>query len=140
MDGSKLDPIRIVDVVTDEVTMPAGDGLGGSLYAVPLRLSRRPSALWAELFVETWDRPPRFSTMHRPGIARIIGDRIVLDGTTIDEIEKYHRDTLVLCVKVANEREAESLRARRNEEERRQRRAADHRRQVEEKAKKLSFD
>lgn len=53
---------------------------------------------WAQLFVETWNYPPRFTNMHRPGIARIQGDRGILDGTTVDEIEKHHRETLkVVC-------------------------------------------
>jgi hypothetical protein len=34
--------------------------------------------------------------MHRPNIARGTGDKVVLDGTTIEEIEKYHKETLVL--------------------------------------------
>lgn len=32
------------------------------------------------------------------GIARIDSDRIILDGTTIEEVKQYHRDTLILCV------------------------------------------
>ena len=43
--------------------------------------------------------------MHRPGIAKVSGDKIILDGTTIEEVEKYHRDTLVICVEAANEEE-----------------------------------
>jgi len=43
--------------------------------------------------------------MHRPGIARVIGNAIVLDGTTLEEVEKYHRDTLRLCVNEANKAE-----------------------------------
>jgi hypothetical protein len=46
--------------------------------------------------------------MHRPGIARVIGDRIVLDGTTIDEVERYHSATLQLAVDEANRLEREN--------------------------------
>jgi len=49
--------------------------------------------------------------MHRPGIARVTGERIILDGTTIDEVQKYHLDTLQLAVRVANE-QAEQHRQR----------------------------
>jgi hypothetical protein len=49
--------------------------------------------------------PPQFSSMHRPGIARVIGNAIVLDGTTLEGVEKYHRDTLRLCVNEANKAE-----------------------------------
>ncbi len=41
--------------------------------------------------------------MHRPGIASVYGNRVVLDGTTLDEVERYHRDTLKLVVDRANE-------------------------------------
>lgn len=41
--------------------------------------------------------------MHRFGKAKVVGNRIILDGTTIDEVKKYHRDTLVMCVDDANE-------------------------------------
>ena len=135
------EPVRIVEVATDEVTAPTLDGTSGSaLYTVPLRLSREPSRQWADLFVATWNRPPRFSTMHRPGIATVRGARIVLDGTTLEEIEKHHQDTLTLCVDVANQKEADILQVRGQEEERRRREVADHRKEVEERSKKLSFD
>lgn len=139
-DDGNRGPIRIVGVITDEVTTPTHDGSPGSaLYAVPLRLSRQPTALWAELFVATWNSPPSFSTMHRPGIATVQGSRIVLNGTTLEEIEIHHRDTLVLCVNVANQKEAEIIQTQRREKERRRRQADDHRREVEERAKKLTF-
>jgi len=34
------------------------------------------------------DNPPQFSTMHRPGIAKVTGNRIVLDGTTVEEFTR----------------------------------------------------
>ena len=38
--------------------------------------------------------------MHRPGIASVSGDRIILDGTTVEELERYHaaRDKLGLVL------------------------------------------
>jgi hypothetical protein len=77
-----VNEIRILNVIVDEVTSPRADGTRGSaLYAIPLRLSDYPSAEWSRIFTSTWDRPPSFTTMHRPGIARVQGNRIVLDGT-----------------------------------------------------------
>jgi hypothetical protein len=97
-------PLRILGVIADEVTMPRNDGSRGSaLYRVPFRLSRRPPPGWSEILRETWNRPPRFTSMHRPGILSVTGDKIILDGTTIEEVEKYHRDTLLLVVERANE-------------------------------------
>lgn len=101
--ASPDEPIKITGILVDEVSEPRMDGTRGSaLYAVPFKLSRSPSRIWSEAFLQTWRHPPRFSTMHRPSIARVSGDRIILDGTTIDEVRDYHRDTLVLCVERAN--------------------------------------
>jgi hypothetical protein len=44
--------------------------------------------------------------MHRPGIARIQGATITLNGTTIEEVERYHRDTLQLAVAETNKQYA----------------------------------
>lgn len=95
--------IIITGVVVDEVTTPKHDGTTGcALYRIPFQLSSRPSAEWQRVFLENWDRPPRYTTMHRPGIASVIGTKVYLNGTTIEEVEKYHRDTLLLAVDAAN--------------------------------------
>jgi hypothetical protein len=100
--------IKITGVIADEVSVPRNDGTRGSaLYRVPLQLSAYPTTEWAELFAATWNRPPQFTTVHRPGIARVVGDRVILDGTTIEEVEEYHRDTLVLVIRHVNQTIAE---------------------------------
>ena len=103
--GSGPESVRLVEiVVSEEVGTPRWDGTPGSaLYSVPIRLSRRPTTEWAKLFVQVWDNPPSYSTMHRPGIASAVGDRIILDGTTVEEIEEYHRDTLKAVVERVNQ-------------------------------------
>ena len=59
--------IKIIGVIKEEVGRPRNDGTAGSaLYKIPLRLSDTPSHRWAELFARNWDRPPSFSSMHRP--------------------------------------------------------------------------
>jgi len=40
--------------------------------------------------------------MHRPGIASVEGDKVVLNGTTIEEVERYHKKTLKIAVDMAN--------------------------------------
>lgn len=95
--------IKIIGIITDEVTIPKNDGSRGSaLYSIPFRLNRRPEHEWCELFINSWNSPPRFTTMHRPGIARVIGNTIVLNGTSIEDVKQYHRETLILAVEVAN--------------------------------------
>lgn len=104
------DPIHIMGIITDRVTVPSMDGTRGSaLYSIPFKLSKQPSSLWRKLFVDLWNNPPRFSTMHRPGIASVYSDEIVLNGTTIEEVRDYHRETLKMCVDLANQKEAQIL-------------------------------
>ena len=56
-----------------------------------------------------WDSPRTFTSMHRPGIAKVIGNKIILDGTTIEEVKKYHQETLTVVVKEANQLERKIL-------------------------------
>jgi hypothetical protein len=102
------DTVEIEGIDTDHVTAPRNDGTAGSgLYAVGIKLKQTPSPKWARLFPDNWDRPREWSTMHRPGIARVLGDRIVLDGTTIEEVRDVHVKTLKIAVEMTNEQAAE---------------------------------
>lgn len=113
--------IEIIGIITNEVTLPKNDGSRGSaLYRIPFRLNRAPDSTWNDLFVNSWDSPPRFTTMHRPGIASINNDKIILNGTTIDEVKDYHRDTLIICVKEANKKYKTLKDIQRNKEKRQQ--------------------
>lgn len=101
---------QIVGVDIEKTTPPRNDGtIGSDLYKVALKLSKAPSFEWKKIFVETWNNPLMFSVMHRPFIASVVGDDIILDGTTIEEISKYHKPTLIKCVKKANETEQQML-------------------------------
>ena len=96
-------PVRIIDVDRDGVGTPRNDGSPGSgLYRVPLRLNVSPDPKWVERFVQNWDHPPHFTLMHRTGIASVQGDRIVLDGTTLEEIADVHQETLKEVVRQTN--------------------------------------
>jgi uncharacterized protein YlzI (FlbEa/FlbD family) len=128
-------------VVVDEVTVPHNDGTRGSaLYRIPLQLSRSPARLWIDLFIEAWNHPPRFTMLHRPGIARIDGDRLILDGTHIEEVERVHQSTLVLALNVANSKmhEIEAEMWEREQEKRRQ--FDEHDRKLRETAGRIKFD
>ena len=78
--------------------------------------------------------------MHRPGIASVTGDKVILDGTTIEEVERYHRETLILCVKAANDEEQVVLERRHREEEMRRTSAEEHRSKLDEISRRLKFD
>lgn len=96
--------IKILGIKQEEVTVPKLDGTRGSaLYSVPFLLNQQPPKEWCDIFINKWNYPRQFTTMHRPGIARIVEDKIILDGTTIQEVKNHHRDTLILCVNDANE-------------------------------------
>jgi hypothetical protein len=109
------EPVKIMGVDTEDFGRPRSPRSSGSaLYRVPLLLNRVPPTFWTGHFVDTWDRPPAYTTMHRPGIASVQGDRIVLDGTTIEELERYHLPTLKIVIKLLkNEQTAEYVRVER---------------------------
>ncbi len=119
--------IHVLGIITDKVTVPKMDGTRGSaLYKVPFRLSRMPSELWKKAFIYFWNNPPHFSTMHRPGIATVYGDEIVLDGTTIEEVRDYHRETLILCVEEANRYEKQEIEKETKRKEQESKRIREH--------------
>ena len=78
--------------------------------------------------------------MHRPGIADIDGSRIILRGTTIEEVEKYHRDTLMICIDEANMKTNIHLQKRMLEEESREKKKTDHANTVANVASRIKFD
>jgi hypothetical protein len=136
-----FEPIKIIGVIVDQIGTPRNDRTRGSaLYRVPFRLSRRPPREWAELFIHFWKNPPRYTTMHRSGIASVVNDTVILDGTTVEEVEKYHRDTLILVTKEANDKYQKYLEKKQTEEERERNRIEAHQRKVDEVSKRISFD
>ena len=78
--------------------------------------------------------------MHRPGIASVSGDKIILDGTTIEEVAEYHRDTLVLCVKIANDEEKKVIAKQQLIEEQKRQQSAEHKSRIENISKRIIFD
>ncbi len=135
------DPISILNIIASEVGTPRNDGTSGSaLYAVPFQLSRVPSGEWKEHFIATWNRPPSWSTRHRPGIVRFDGDRLVLDGTTIDEVADVHRETLKGVLDKVNQDMAEHQRRQRQIAERKAEELRQHKKSVEDAAKRISFE
>lgn len=134
-------PLKITGIIVDRIGTPRDDGTRGSaLYTVPFRLSNTPPFEWIQIFIESWNHPTHFTSMHRPGIASVAGDTVILDGTTIEEVEKYHRDTLVLATQEANQRYQQLISAKAIREEQERKKIADHEEQVQEALKKIKFD
>jgi hypothetical protein len=137
---AEFEPIQIVGVIVDQVGVPRNDGTRGSaLYKIPFRLSQRPPSEWAELFVHYWNRPPQFSTMHRPGIASVVGDTVVLDGTTVEEVKNFHRDTLVLIIQETNKGYKEFIERKQKANELEQQRLEKHKKNVEDISNQIKF-
>ncbi len=139
--GSEFDDIKITRVIVEDITVPRNDGTPGSaLYSIPFALSREPSSEWIRLFTENWNHPPRWTSMHRPGIARVAGATVVLNGTTIEEVERYHRDTLQLAISETNRQycERRSQKEQRHAQERATR--EEHRKRIEDASKRIKFD
>lgn len=134
------DEIRILNIIKEDITLPRNDGTEGSaLYAIPFQLSGYPSRRWIDLFIQAWNYPRCFSTMHRPGIARVSGNRIILDGTTIDEYKQFHQKTLQGAVAEANKKERELIEAQRKEEERKIRQEQQFRNDIDTKLDDIAF-
>jgi hypothetical protein len=143
MTNGASEPLTIIgiDIDIDGIGKPRNDGTSGSgLYRVPIILSRYVTTEERSLLIALWDRPPQYTSMHRPGIASVEGNRFVLTETTIDEVEQYHSRTLSLVVAEVNvhaerlrrEQEAAAARARETE--------AAHREHVVEVAARVKFE
>lgn len=136
-----FEPIQITGIVVDQVGVPRNDYTRGSaLYRIPFRLTQQPPREWAELFVNKWNHPPRFTTMHRPGIASFVGDTVVLDGTTIEEVKDYHRDTLVLIIQETNKEYKEFTERKQQSIEREQELLGMHKQKVDDVSNQIKFD
>lgn len=132
--------IKIIGIISNEVTLPRNDGTRGSaLYSIPFRLSRKPTRKWSELFLRNWDNPPSFTSMHRPGIARVESDKIILNGTTIEEVKQYHRDTLILCVEKTNEEEKQIRKREEQIKRKKQEERENHYRNMDDISKDIKF-
>jgi TIR domain len=139
--SSEFEDIKITRVIVEDITEPRNDGTPGSaLYSIPFALSRTPPTEWRQLFTESWNHPPSFTTAHRPGIAKIYGTTITLDGTTIEEVERYHRDTLQLAVAETNRQYRDWRREQEQRQAREEAMREQHRKRIEDASKRIKFD
>lgn len=135
------EPVRMTGIDTNSMTSPRNDGTRGSaLYMVPITLNVAPDRRWIDLFVQHWDRPPQFTTMHRPGIASVVGASIHLNGTTVEEVEKHHAATLKLAVNAANRDRAAIADAEQRQRQQEAHEAAQRRQAAEEAAARIAFE
>lgn len=96
--------VRIIGLSTDELRGASAEGADGSTpIMLAVRLSKAPSTNWAALFADAWDHLRDAPRGHRPGMARVEGDRIVLTGMTPRELRDVHRASLDAIVNQVNE-------------------------------------
>lgn len=136
-----VEEIKIKGILIDEVSQPLNDGTAGSaLYKIPFELNKRPDYEWIDLFINAWNRPPTFTGRHRPGIASVYGNKIILDGTDIEEVERYHKDTLKLAVEIANNKFKEIKSQKKQKEDLDRKKLEEHKNKLGTISKRISFD
>jgi hypothetical protein len=107
-----MDPLTITGVDAQHIGNPRNDGTAGKgLYSVPIKLNRPATPIEGQLLVGHWDRPAVPPARHCPGILRIAGSTVVLDGTTIDEIRQFHAATLKRIIDLVHAETAEDAAA-----------------------------
>lgn len=138
---AEFEDIKIVEIITEEVTVPRNDGTRGSaLYKVPFLLSSAPPREWKEIFIANWDVPPRLTFKHRPEIARFYDNKLILDGTTMEEVKDVHQQTLKLVIEKTNADYRNWKQRVELKEAEEQARQEEHRQHVNELAKSFSID
>ncbi len=77
--------------------------------------------------------------MHRSKIATVVGDTVILDGTTIDEVRDYHRDTLVLVIQETNKGYQELVERKKKADELEQERLKAHKQKIDDISNQIKF-
>jgi hypothetical protein len=132
---------KILGIISDEVELGRHDGsAGSSLDKIPFLLSGTPDLLWTSIFLQNWDRPLSFTGRHRPGIASIIGNKLYLSGTTLEEVRDVHRATLQSVISVTNNSFKELIFEQQRLEEEKIRRNNEIRKSIQDISKDINFD
>jgi hypothetical protein len=123
------------------LSSPRNDGTPGSaLYNIPFQLSQKPPVEWADHFPRAWDHPSSWTSSHRCGMIQVVGDRIWLNGTTIEEVETAHKATLQLVLDETNREYGEYLSQQNRKQEGAQEEIKSSQIQVREAARRIKFD
>ena len=138
---SDFKDVKITHIIEKEITEPRNDGTPGSaLYTVPFALNTRPPGDWVTLFLKNWRHPAQYTMMHLPQNASISGATLILRRTTLDDVNRYHRDTLVWAIDETNRQFREILKHIEKKRVRLQTERDKHRKHVSDVAKRIKFD
>ena len=136
IDGSQ--EVKVLGVVVKEVSEPQSAGRGRMVYDVPLQLSRRVPREWARYFLNAWHNGPNLMAVRKPAVVNVGADRIVLEGTNIEEVEQL-LGLIKFALSEAN-RKSQGDATRHDEEEViMQQKRNEHLHHVEETARRLRF-
>ena len=95
--------IRVVGLLVDETVQSASRGDSDSeRFDLEFRLSEYAPARWRNLFIRAWDSPVSLSSKSQPGIANVDGNRLTLEGVTLETSIRHHRSALAVAVEEAN--------------------------------------
>ena len=98
MKTDQEEPISLTGIAVEAMCDPSGSSLDAP-YDIPFQLSRVASPEWELEFLKAWDR---LSTKGQAVTASVGADQIILNSTTIDDVERFYLDTLKLAVAEAN--------------------------------------
>ena len=105
------EPIRVTGIAVEAMRDTSRQSVDGP-YDIPFRLSREASPQWEQEFLKAWDK---LSTKSQAVTASVGADQIILNATTIDDVERFYLGALKLAVAEANRailEEQEKLRHR----------------------------
>ncbi|MBX7046990.1 MAG: hypothetical protein K1X86_14260 [Ignavibacteria bacterium] len=90
--------VKIIGIISEEIESIEGT----AFLKIPIKLNQRPPSEWVDIFNKNWRHPSQFTSRHKPSIASLRNDIILLHETTVEEIQEYHKETLIVVVEDTN--------------------------------------
>lgn len=132
----KEEPVRITGVVIEAMRGPSTASFEGP-YDIPFQLSCVTTPEWEQEFLKAWDK----LTGNRLGVMASVGsDRIILNGTTIDDVEHELMGVLKRAIAEANRATAETTEKLRQRAELEAQKRTERFRHIKEVVERLDFN
>jgi hypothetical protein len=95
-------PIRIIEWNLEKVLKPCSAGAPESaLVNMSFRLSGSAPSEWADYFVDAWMRSSWFEGVSSP---QVVDDKVLLNGTTLDQLTQIYKRLLRIGLEEANQK------------------------------------
>ena len=134
--ADKGEPVRLTGVVLEAMHGPGDASLDGP-YDIPFQLSCVTSPEWEQEFLKAWDR---LTGNGLSVMASVGSDRIVLNGTTIDDVERDLMGVLKRAVAEANRATAEATQKLRQRAKLEEQKRIERFRHIKEVVERLNFN